>query len=74
MTIYATQERPGGVTHSYYWNEYRLEDGQIVLYRCGRKRIFDGRENEWVHSERRKTSWTIDDPDLPDWLHKYISK
>lgn len=74
MTIYITQERPGHTQHSYYWNEYRLESGQVFLYRCDRQKIFDGRENEWVHSERRKASWSIDDPNMPDWLHKHIPK
>lgn len=72
MTIYRTKEWKGVGRQNYYWNEYRLMDGKVVKYKCNRRKVFDGRENEWVESEKAVDSWKINDPDMPDWLKRYF--
>lgn len=44
----------------------------MVMYKCHRQKLFNGEENEWEKDEKRVGSWSLDDPDMPDWLHKYL--
>lgn len=72
MTIYITNEWKGYGKQNYYWNEYRLEGGEVVKYKCHRYKHFDGYENNWETEESREMSWSIEDPSLPEWLRKYL--
>lgn len=70
MTIYTTNEWSGHGKQNYHWNEYRIENGMIVRYKCHRQKVFDSHESSWAKSERVDASWAIGDPNIPDWLKK----
>lgn len=72
MVIYTTNERKGIGRQNYYWNEYRLEGGEVIKYKCHRRKFFDGKENCWEEDEEIVATWTVGDPDMPEWLEQYL--
>ena len=72
MVIYRTQEWNGYGKQNYYWNEYRREGDTVVEYKCNRRKFFDGDGSNWEESEHEEDSWSIDDPNMPDWLNGYL--
>ena len=71
-TIYTTNEWKGYDRQNYYRNEYRLEGGVVTKYKCHRWKFFDGDESTWECEEEEVDSWSVNDPNMPEWLHQYI--
>ena len=71
-TLYITKEQPVYGKQNYCWNEYRLENDKVVKHSCHRQKIFDGDENEWHENDKVVNSWSTDDPNMPEWLRKYL--
>ena len=71
-TIYTTNEWKGHGRQNYYRNEYRLEGGVVTKYKCHRWKFFDGDESTWEREEEEVDSWSVNDPNMPEWLHQYI--
>ncbi len=70
--IYKTNEWSGYGKQNYFWHEYRLEDRNVVKFKCNRRKFFDGDENTWVEKEEVIESWNRDDASLPAWLNHYL--
>jgi hypothetical protein len=34
--------------------------------------LFDGDENYWNEEKTAVESWAVGDPNMPDWLKKYV--
>lgn len=71
-TIYSTKEWKGLGKQDYLWNEYKIEGDSVVKYKCHRFKSFDGHENEWIRTEKIVETWNLHDPEIPEWLKKYI--
>ena len=71
-TIYVTQEYQGFGKQNYYRNEYRVSGDHVFKYKCHRQKAFNGHENRWSEEERIEDSWSLDDPNMPEWLRKYL--
>lgn len=72
MLLYSTTETSLHGKQNYKHNEYHLENGKVVMYKCHRQKVFFGDENEWVNSKHVVCSWEIDDPNMPNWLLKHL--
>ena len=72
MVIYTTNEKKGYGRQNYYWNEYRQEGNMVEKHRCHRQKFFDGHENDWERDEALVETWSTDDPNLPEWIDKYL--
>ena len=72
MAIYKTSEWNGSEKNNYYWDEYRLEEDEIVNYRCHRQKFIDGNITDWKMEESVEGTWKLDDPDMPEWIKQYI--
>lgn len=72
--IYSTNEWSGYGKQNYYHNEYYHDEDTdtVEKHKCHRYKFFDGDENNWEEDDKVVDSWSTDDPDMPDWLNKYI--
>lgn len=70
--IYETKEWKGFGKHEFFHNEYVQDKDTITKFKCGRRKIFNGKENEWTNTKRKEASWKKSDPKMPDWLKKHV--
>lgn len=72
MTIYVTTERKVHGRQNYYRNEYRMENGEVVKYKCRFKKKDRDDTEYWNRTEEKEESWIIGDPNMPQWLREAI--
>ena len=72
MTVYKTKELCGYREQNYRWVGYRLERGKVAKYKCRRREISDGSGIRLTEDETRIALWSINDPEIPEWLRKYL--
>ena len=70
--IYSTNEWHGHGKQNYFNNDYYLADNVVTMVQHHRQKVFFGDCSEWVDSDKIIKKWTLDAPDLPDWLWKHI--
>lgn len=72
MTIFKTEKWDGFGRQNYYWHEYRLEENQVVKYKCHKFKLLENGKEDWCIEEQREESWLFNDPDLPEFLKEYL--
>ena len=58
--------------NNHYCNEYRQEGNIITKVKCSWGKFFDGKESEKSESEKVLETWKKGDPNIPEWLQKFI--
>lgn len=71
--IYETKEWKGYGKQNYYHNEYRTDEEKVYKVKCNRRKVFDGKENNWETSEKVTGSWKKTDSSLADWLKDLLN-
>lgn len=49
-----------------------LKETKLLSIDAIDRSFFDGHENNWEEDENEEESWTLVDPNMPDWLRQYI--
>ncbi len=70
--LYVTEEKKGYGKQNYYCNKYTTDGSEVFKYRCHRQKFFDGEESYWDKEENLESTWDKDDPNMPEWLHKFL--